>query len=207
MVTRDDIFEWATRNKKRLPMTSADYINMPAARAFHKEETAQENIGDGNSSAALSERAKHEKRDDDGKFAAGGGKHSDEQPEDIAELLGEEFKGVKGQQAVDKLMQEKRGHVKGAFHREDIGDIDLIWGDDTCGLQHILSRREEQGINAREFVQDLAEVVEKGQYRRRNDRGNFEFLHGRKMAVISPELRGNKLTFLVTAFKTRREPR
>ena len=186
MVTRDDIFEWATRNKKRLPMTSADYINMPAARAFHKEETAQENIGDGNSSAALSERAKQE---------------------DIAELLGEEFKGVKGQQAVDKLMQEKRGHVKGAFHREDIGDIDLIWGDDTCGLQHILSRREEQGINAREFVQDLAEVVEKGQYRRRNDRGNFEFLHGRKMAVISPELRGNKLTFLVTAFKTRREPR
>lgn len=51
-------------------MTSADYINMPAARAFHKEETAQENIGDGNSSAALSERAKHEKRDDDGKFMA-----------------------------------------------------------------------------------------------------------------------------------------
>lgn len=188
-------------------MTSADYINMPAARAFRKEETAQENIGDGNSSAALSERAKHEKRDDDGKFAAGGGKHSNEQPEDIAELLGEEFKGVKGQQAVDKLMHEKRGHVKGAFHREDIGDIDLIWGDDTCGLQHILSRREEQGINAREFVQDLAEVVEKGQYRRRNDRGNFEFLHGRKMAVISPELRGNKLIFLVTAFKTRREPR
>lgn len=51
-------------------------------------------------------------------------------------------------------------------------------------------------------MQDLAEVVEKGQYRRRNDRRNFEFLHGRKMAVISPELRGNKLTFLVTVFKT-----
>ena len=104
MATRDDIFDWAIRNNKRLPMTSGSYINMPAARAFHKEETAQENIGDGNSSAALSERAKHEKRDDDGKFAAGGGKHSNEQPEDIAELLGEEFKGVKGQQAVDKLM-------------------------------------------------------------------------------------------------------
>ena len=33
---------------------------------------------------------------------------SGKQPEDITELLGEEFKGVKGQQAVDKLMQEKR---------------------------------------------------------------------------------------------------
>ena len=129
------------------------------------------------------------------------------EPHNVSALLGEEFKGVKGQDAVNKLLKEKQGHVKGAFHREDIGDIDLIWGDDTCGLQHILKRREEQGINAQEFVKDLAEVVEKGQYRRRNDRGNFEFLHGRKMAVISPELRGNKLTFLVTAFKTRREPR
>lgn len=104
-------------------------------------------------------------------------------------------------------MQEKRGHVKGAFHREDIGDIDLIWGDDTCGLQHILLHREEQGIDAQEFVQDLAEVVEKGNYIKRNDKGNFEFQHDRKVAVVSPELRGNKLTFLVTAFKTRRKPR
>ena len=61
MATRDDIFDWAIRNNKRLPMTSGSYINMPAARAFHKEETAQENIGDGNSSAALSECAKYEK--------------------------------------------------------------------------------------------------------------------------------------------------
>lgn len=43
-------------------------------------------------------------------------------------LLGKEYVGVKGQAAIDKLMQEKQGHVKGAFHREDIGDIDLLWG-------------------------------------------------------------------------------
>ena len=176
------LFKWAEEEGVDLPTKDDGNINVPAALAEYNDYNRSDN------------KAKAQE-------------DSDEQPEDITELLGEEFKGVKGQQAVDKLMQEKRGHVKGAFHREDIGDIDLIWGDDTCGLQHILSRREEQGINAREFVQDLAEVVEKGQYRRRNDRGNFEFLHGRKMAVISPELRGNKLTFLVTAFKTRREPR
>ena len=176
------LFGWAKEQGVDLPTKDDGNINVPAALALYNDYNRRDN------------KAKEQE-------------DSDEQPEDITELLGEEFKGVKGQQAVDKLMQEKRGHVKGAFHREDIGDIDLIWGGDTCGLQHILSRREEQGINAREFVQDLAEVVEKGQYRRRNDRGNFEFLHGRKMAVISPELRGNKLTFLVTAFKTRREPR
>lgn len=99
-------------------------------------------------------------------------------------------------------MKEKRGHVKGAFRREDLGDIDLLWGDDTCGLQHIIKRREEQGINAKEFVQDPADVVEKGKYRKRNTKGNFELLHNGKMAVVAPELRGNKLTFLLTAFKT-----
>ena len=176
------LFGWAKEQGVDLPTKADGNINVPAALALYNDYNRRDN------------KAKEQE-------------NSNEQPEDITKLLGEEFKGVKGQQAVDKLMQEKRGHVKGAFHREDIGDIDLIWGDDTCGLQHILSRREEQAINAREFVQDLADVVEKGQYRRRNDRGNFEFLHGRKMAVISPELRGNKLTFLVTAFKTRREPR
>lgn len=116
--------------------------------------------------------------------------------------MGKEIKGVKGQQAVERLLKERQGHVKGAFHRGDLGDIDLIWGDDTCGLQHILLHREEQGIDAQEFVKDLAEVVEKGTYRKQNKRGNYELLYNGKMAIVSLELQGNKMTFLVTAFKT-----
>ncbi len=38
-----------------------------------------------------------------------------------------EFEG-KGAQAVAKLLQEKRGQVAGAFYREDLGYIDLVWG-------------------------------------------------------------------------------
>lgn len=172
--------------------------------------------GDGNSHEAPSERAKSPNRDDNRKFASGGGESGggekgrnrhEGSAQDISKLLGKEIKGVKGQQAVERLLKERQGHVKGAFYRDDLGDIDLIWGDDTCGLQHILLHREEQGIDAQEFVQDLAEVVEKGNYIKRNDKGNFEFQHDRKVAVVSPELRGNKLTFLVTAFKTRRKPR
>ena len=70
----------------------------------------------------------------------------------LEELLGEEFKGVKGQEAIDKLVLEKKGHVKGAFHREDIGDIDLLWGSDSFGLRHIIKQREDQGINSQEFL-------------------------------------------------------
>lgn len=122
--------------------------------------------------------------------------------ESIEDILGQEYKGVRGQAAVEKLLKEKQGHVKAAFHRDDIGDIDLVWGNDDCGLQHILKRRDEQGIDTGEFMKNLAEVVEKGNFRKKNSRGNFEIIHEGKIAVISPELNGNKLTFLLTAFKT-----
>ena len=122
--------------------------------------------------------------------------------EELNNLLGEEFKGYKGQDAIDKLLKEKRGHVKGAFHREDIGDIDLLWGNDYMGLQHIIKQREKQGINANEFVSQLTDIVNKGKYHKRNDRGNFEFLHKGKMVIIAPEYHGNRITYILTAYKT-----
>jgi len=122
---------------------------------------------------------------------------------DISTILGREYVGYKGQNAIDKLLQEKQGHIKGAFKRDDIGEIDLLWGNDELGLQHIISRREEQGIDVSDFISDIAEVVEKGNFERKNERGRFEFQLGRKIVIISPEIKGNKLTFLLTAYKTR----
>lgn len=121
--------------------------------------------------------------------------------EEISNLLGKEYKGYKGQAAIDKLIQEKQGHIKAAFHREDIGDIDLLWGNEYLGLQHILTRREEQGIDTNEFLKDLAEVIEKGMFKKKNNRGNFEFWHNGKLAVIAPEYHGNKITYVLTAYK------
>ncbi|WP_250322475.1 hypothetical protein [Campylobacter lari] len=33
-----------------------------------------------------------------------------------------------GKGALQKLLIEKQGQVAGAFHRKDLGDIDLVWG-------------------------------------------------------------------------------
>ncbi|EOH7373268.1 hypothetical protein ACMCXH_001105, partial [Campylobacter coli] len=56
-----------------------------------------------------------------------------------------------GKGALQKLLIEKQGQVAGAFHRKDLGDIDLVWGDGNFGLSHIINRREEdfikQGLN------------------------------------------------------------
>ena len=86
-------------------------------------------------------------------------------------LYGEEFRGYKGQQAVNKLLNEKRGHVKNAFFRHDIGMIDLVWGNNDFGLKHIISRREEQKININKFLSDLTECINNGKFRKLNKKG------------------------------------
>uniref|UniRef100_UPI0012B23F65 DUF3519 domain-containing protein n=1 Tax=Helicobacter pylori TaxID=210 RepID=UPI0012B23F65 len=61
----------------------------------------------------------------------------------------------------------------GAFHKEGLGDIDLVWGNKDYGLEHILKRREEQALNngineteAKEYALNIAktipEVIDKG---------------------------------------------
>ncbi len=75
--------------------------------------------------------------------------------------------------AINKLLETKKGFVAGAFHKEGLGDIDLVWGNKDYGLGHILKRREKQaknkGLNeqqAKEYALNIAktilEVINKG---------------------------------------------
>ena len=56
-----------------------------------------------------------------------------------------------GQGAVKKLLAEKQGQVAGAFYRQDLGDIDLIWGKSSgandkgaYGLAHIIDKHGDE---------------------------------------------------------------
>lgn len=122
------------------------------------------------------------------------------------ELAGPEFKGVRGQSAVHKLLEEKRGHVRGAFHRKDIGDIDLIWGNEHLGLSHIISRRSASGLDGAQFVKDLSDVVENGTILHRKDRKNYEIWHQGKLIVVSETFMGANKRLVVTAFPSRKKP-
>ncbi|MCR2121445.1 hypothetical protein CUPS3783_09595, partial [Campylobacter upsaliensis] len=81
------------------------------------------------------------------------------------EEFGENFEGFKGKEAVLKLLEEKRGQIKGAFYKEGLGDIDLVWGDENFGLRHILEQRAKQWgeEKALKFISHLSENIEKGQ--------------------------------------------
>ncbi|WQW91272.1 DUF3519 domain-containing protein [Helicobacter pylori] len=89
-----------------------------------------------------------------------------------------EFKGD-GLGAINKLLETKKGFVAGAFYKEGLGDIDLVWGtpktkdSNGYGLAHILERREQRaladglsGSEAKEYalniVKSIPEVLEKG---------------------------------------------
>ncbi|MCQ2685987.1 DUF3519 domain-containing protein, partial [Helicobacter pylori] len=82
------------------------------------------------------------------------------------------FKGD-GLGAINKLLETKKGFVAGAFYKEGLGDIDLVWGNKDYGLEHILKRREKQALNngineaeAKEYALNIAktipEVIDKG---------------------------------------------
>lgn len=70
----------------------------------------------------------------------------------------------KEQLAVIKLLMEKQGFIRGAFYREDTGDIDLLWGNEDFGLCHILKKRSEQfgEEKALRFISHLEENIKNG---------------------------------------------
>lgn len=139
-------------------------------------------------------------RDEDGKFTESS---ESSQPEDISSLLTPEIKDVKGKAAIEAIREGGKGYVRGAFHRDDIGDIDLFWGNDDIGLKHILLRRQAQGVDMEQFLNDLTGTIENGKLRVNNG-GNFEIWNDGNLAVVYPSFKGNKLTFVCTAFRQKK---
>ena len=155
------------------------------------------------------EESKHPRKDN-GQFGTGSGEsktstnNTSQEHKPLKEFLGKEFTGVKGQEAVEKLLQEKQGHVKGAFTRQDIGDIDLVWGDEEQGLCHLVkSRNEKNPYPAKDVLAALADTVENGALQRSKS-GNFEIWHKGIMAIIRPEYYGEDIRFVLTGFKQKK---
>ncbi|EPT0409549.1 PBECR2 nuclease fold domain-containing protein, partial [Campylobacter upsaliensis] len=73
-----------------------------------------------------------------------------------------------GKGAVEKLLAEKQGQVAGAFYKEGLGDIDLVWGDEKIGLKKIIEKHLSDFENfegkdeAEKMVNALNEIIEKG---------------------------------------------
>ena len=121
-------------------------------------------------------------------------------------LMGNEYTGVKGKDAIDKLLEEKQGHVKGAFYRDDIGEIDIFWGDDTAGLCHIINQRRKDHMDVKKLLRDLPSIISRGTLGSNSNSPNREnIFFGDKVIVITYELRGAETTAVLTAFSTKKK--
>ncbi|OEV68729.1 hypothetical protein AJM72_00990 [Campylobacter jejuni] len=76
-----------------------------------------------------------------------------------------------GKGALQKLLIEKQGQVAGAFHRKDLGDIDLVWGEVTdkikhkgYGLSHIIDKHPDLELNI------IPKIIENGEIAQRKNR-------------------------------------
>lgn len=89
------------------------------------------------------------------------GKNKSSEPKPIGHsTFGSVYNQFKGKvlQAVKFLVNHESGDLLGVFHRNDIGDIDMVWGDEGGGLCHILNKH----INDKDFptVKDLVSRIE-----------------------------------------------
>lgn len=95
----------------------------------------------------------------DTKFSDGKNKSSEPKPIGHS-TFGSVYNQFKGKvlQAVKFLVNHESGDLLGVFHRNDVGDIDMVWGDEGGGLCHILNKH----INDKDFptVKDLVSRIE-----------------------------------------------
>lgn len=122
------------------------------------------------------------------------------------EFFGEEFKGYKGAEAIEKLLKEKRGHIKNAFERPELGGIDLVWGDDNGGLLHTIQQRDKKlakgkgTISGLDMVMKIPEIIDKGIVDNDNrGRINIDF-EGYRVGIL-PTIFNDKINWIVTAME------
>ncbi|EAK0963963.1 DUF3519 domain-containing protein [Campylobacter upsaliensis] len=119
------------------------------------------------------------------------------EPSSLKEDFGENFAGYKGKEAIEKLLEEQRGQVRGAFYKEGLGEIDLVWGDKNYGLEHILNKH---GGEFKNLARELSEAVENGKIVK-DDKGRLRLEYENKIVGIKDNWKGEKTAhWVVTAY-------
>lgn len=164
--------------------------------------------------------AKH-KRDEDGKFSPTEGvKNTNKRPSNnalkrehkaktIEEFYGEEIngRGLTGRTAMKRMVELQRGHIKAAFHREDIGDIDLVWGDTRAGLCHTIYERLNKNQDVQPVLNGIANTIANGvRNKKLEDSQNYVLEHGTMGVVISKSFKNDgKVRLMISAYEQNKE--
>ncbi len=113
-----------------------------------------------------------------------------------------------GKGALQKLLIEKQGQVAGAFHRKDLGDIDLVWGEVTdkikhkgYGLAHIIDKHPDLELNIIPKIIENGEIVQ-----RKNREKSFNIVFKDYILGINKGFnKSGENQWIVTAFEKKIE--
>ncbi|MGL2714896.1 DUF3519 domain-containing protein, partial [Helicobacter pylori] len=123
-----------------------------------------------------------------------------------------EFKGD-GLGAINKLLETKKGFVAGAFYKEGLGDIDLVWGNKDYGLEHILEKRKKQykrlGLTneqakerTNELLKEIPNIIQKGL--KEEDKPGYAVIILNNLKVVLSKFKGDnelKNHYMITSFE------
>ena len=109
-----------------------------------------------------------------------------------------------GKGAIDKLLTEREGQVAGAFYRKELGDIDLVWGNEQIGLNKILAKHKADFDDFGGVANGLKKIIDDGKLISENGintiwlkKGDEYFLTG-----LSKGFLGNgENNWIVTSYK------
>ena len=110
----------------------------------------------------------------------------------------DQFKG-KAKEAIAFLLQKKEGEATGALHHKDIGDIDLVWGEegtgksDGFGLAKLVKYHPEVLDNLQNILDDM-HVVQRSDNRVRLESASHQ-------AAVRLTWDNQKKNWLLTAFE------
>lgn len=115
-----------------------------------------------------------------------------------------------GEKAMRRVI-DTHDDVESAMYREDIGDIDFVWGKEGrgekfkggYGIAHIIAKRDAEGISGNDFVLNIPKTIALGKVSGKQEASNGDRVlisNGSKTVVLSLFKDGNRKTWLVTGW-------
>lgn len=125
-----------------------------------------------------------------------------------------QFEG-KPKEAIKHLRKTKKGECQKALHRDDIGYIDIVWGEVTdpvkhkgYGLSHIIDKHEDEikqlGFEIEDFIPI---IVQYGSIKESDTKEEFLFESNYYRIVVEKKYKGRQKQWVLTAFDLRKKPR
>lgn len=127
-------------------------------------------------------------------------------------IIYRQFKG-EPKKAIKHLMKVKQGECIAALHRDDVGDIDIVWGENDknnkgYGLKHIIEKHgaeiKQLGFEVEDFIPI---VVQFGNFNEKaSEKGRKVYESNMFRFIVESKYKGSNKNWLLTAFDLRKKP-